>query len=88
MVGEQVTRLIKWMGADGLLHFLVCYALMLTITPLENYWWAIGATIAASATKEAWDYFVQKDNTMPQVLHDVIMDVAGILAASIFILLT
>lgn len=81
-------RLLQWIATDGLLHFLVCYALMLTVEPLANYWWAICATAAAAAAKEAWDYFIQKDNTAAQVLHDAVLDIAGIAAASLILFLT
>ena len=87
MVGEQVTRLMKWMGTDGLLHFLVCYALMLTFFPFIG-WWAVLPTMAAAIGKEAVDYFVQKDNNVKQVAHDFIFDLAGAVCAAVICVLS
>lgn len=68
----------NWVGTDGLLHFLVCYALMLTFQPIVGIGWALVITVIPSLTKEAWDYYVEKDNTSLQVKHDLVCDWFGI----------
>lgn len=76
-----INKISKWVGTDGLLHFLVCYALMLTLTPVIGIWWTILATAIVTLSKEAWDYFYQKDNDKNAVLHDIICDACGIILA-------
>lgn len=78
--------LFKWMGTDGLLHFLVCYAMMLTFFPFIG-WYALIPALVAAIGKECWDYFVEKDNNAEQVGHDLICDASGIMAATIMVLL-
>lgn len=80
---QFLTGVYNWIATDGLLHFLVCYALILTIEPLIDVWWAIGIVVALSVIKEAWDYFYQKDNNLMQVLHDLLCDAVGIIGALI-----
>ena len=77
---EKLKNIIKWIATDGLLHFLVCYALMVALSPITG-WWALLVTALAALSKEAWDYFVEKDNNKEQVIHDLICDGAGIAAA-------
>lgn len=83
---ERIKKIIKWIATDGLLHFLVCYALMVALTPITG-WWALLVTALAALSKEAWDYFVEKDNNKEQVIHDLICDGAGIVAAYITMLI-
>lgn len=78
---EKLKELRKWIGSDGLLHFLVCYAVTLTLTPFVGVWWTLLIVIATSCFKEAWDYFVQRDNDKEQVIHDLICDGAGVMIA-------
>lgn len=80
-------RLLQWIAIDGLLHFLVCYATMMTFTPIIGAWWAMGIAGILAIAKEARDYFYEKDNNIQQVLHDLICDVIGILGALIVMLL-
>lgn len=75
---------LKWMGTDGLLHFLSCYAMMLTFFPFIG-WYALIPTFVAAIGKELYDLFIEKDNTAEQVRHDLICDAAGALAASLII---
>lgn len=84
---EKIKALIKWIGVDGLLHFLVCYAMMLTLTPIIGVWWTLGTTLFVALAKEAYDVFIKKSNTLEHVIHDLIMDAGGILFALIFMLL-
>jgi hypothetical protein len=80
---EKLKTICKWVGVDGLLHFLVCYAMMLAFTPVVGVWWAIFSVTAASLVKEWMDFFIQQDNDRDAVWHDFICDGAGILAALI-----
>lgn len=84
---ERLKKLIKWVAIDGLLHILVCYAIMLALTPMIGGWLAMLITVIASAVKEAYDYHIQKDNNREQVIHDAACDVVGMLSAIITMLL-
>lgn len=44
-------------------------------------------TVIASAVKEAYDYYIQKDNNREHVIHDAACDVVGMLSAIITMLL-
>ena len=83
---EKLKNIIKWIGVDGLLHFLICYAMMLALSPVMG-WWALLLTATVAAAKEGYDYHVQKDNDKPQVVHDLICDAAGIVCAYLTMLL-
>ena len=77
----MIRECIKWVGIDGLLHFLVCYAMMLTFGSCIGNWIAIGVTLLFAFGKEAYDVFIEKDNNFSQAMHDLICDFAGIVAA-------
>ena len=83
---ERLKKLIKWVAIDGLLHILVCYAIMLALTPMIGGWLAMLITMVVSAIKEAYDYYIQKDNNREQVIHDATCDVVGMLSAIITML--
>lgn len=83
----KLKSIIKWVGTDGLLHFLVCYSIMLTLTPIIGVWWTLLATAIIALGKEAVDVFIQKDNDKNAVLHDLILDACGILFALITMLI-
>lgn len=78
---DWIKKLLRWVATDGLLHFLVCYALMLTFAPYVGNWIALGITLAFAFGKEAYDVFIQKDNNYQQAWHDLVCDFAGIVAA-------
>ena len=80
-------KLLKWVGSDGLLHFLATYVIQLTLTPVIGIWWALAIACVASVGKEAWDYFVEKDNNKEQVIHDLICDGVGILCSLVTVLI-
>lgn len=84
---ERLNKLIKWVAIDGTLHILVCYAIMLALTPMIGGWLAMLITVIASAVKEAYDYYIQKDNNREHVIHDAACDVVGMLSAIITMLL-
>ena len=73
-------KILKWIATDGLLHFLVCYAMVLSLTPIIGFYALIPTTIVAAA-KEAYDFHYKKSNNKEQVMHDLICDLAGIVAA-------
>lgn len=81
---EQIKNIIKWIGTDGLLHFLVCYAMMLALSPIVG--WALLVALVSALATEAWDCFVEKNNNKEQLIHDLICDAVGIVAAYITLL--
>ena len=83
---SKLRQLIKWIAVDGLLHFLACYSIMLTLTPIIGVWWTLLTVCLASMAKEAYDYFIDNDNDMQAVIHDIILDASGILMALIILL--
>ena len=84
---ERLNKLIKWVAIDGLLHILVCYSIMLALTPMIGGLLAMLIAMVVSAVKEAYDYYIQKNNNREQVIHDVACDVIGMLSAIITMLL-
>ena len=82
---ESLKKIKEWVATDGLLHFLVCYALMVALTPIIG-WWALLVTILSALGKEGYDYFVEKDNNKEQVIHDLICDVVGMGCALVVVL--
>lgn len=75
----------KWVGTDGLLHFLVCYAMIISLLMAVNPILATGLTLIVALAKEVVDYFVRKTNNFMQVIHDLICDCLGIIAAHVYI---
>ena len=49
-------------------------------------WLGLLMVMMASAIKEAYDYYIQKDNNREQVIHDAACDVVGMLSAIITML--
>lgn len=84
---EKLKNAIKWVGVDGLLHILTCYAMMLALTPMIGFAVASYATALAAALKEAFDYFYQKDNDIVAVGHDFACDAVGYILACLTILI-
>ena len=82
-----LNKAYQWLSLEGgMLHFLACYAMMLTFAPIIG-WWTILPTTIIAAAKEGYDFFIQKDNDKPQVIHDLICDAAGVVCAYITMLL-
>jgi hypothetical protein len=78
MMGELFKRVKEWVAVDGLLHILMCMVVMMaSLLLVDSLTLALCATIVASLSKEVWDVFVQKDNTIKQALHDIICDAIG-----------
>ena len=82
-----VRRVWSWVATDGLLHFLVCYAMMLTFGPFLGNWIALGITLAFAFGKEAKDVFIEKDNNFSQAMHDLICDFAGIVCSMVVMII-
>jgi hypothetical protein len=79
---EKLKTICRWVGVDGLLHFLVCYGMMLAFTPVVGVWWAIFSVTLASLVKEAIDS-IMNDSDECNAAHDLICDGAAVLAALI-----
>ena len=77
---DSIKDFCKWVSSDGLLHILVCYAVMLAITPLGVTFWsgAAGAIILAaipSIVKEGYDYM--RGASWQTIWHDLLCDAIG-----------
>ena len=81
---ETFKKIKEWVATDGLLHFLVCYAIMLTCEPVVGIWWAKAITAAFAIGKEVIDCLRYK-NTWKMMSHDFICDLAGMLTADVTI---
>lgn len=79
---EKLKAICRWVGVDGLLHFLVCYGMVLAFTPIIGVWWSLFAAVLASLVKEAIDS-IMNDSDECNAAHDLICDGAGALAAII-----
>lgn len=84
---EKLKAIIKWIAVDGLLHFLVCHLLMVTVFPMFPDS-TTGAIVASSLTafaivvKELYD-MIAKSATSKQCWHDIICGSAGMLAGAL-----
>lgn len=81
---KKLKEIIKWIAVDGLLHIQTCYAMMLTLQPIVDIWWAKAITSTCAVGKEVFDVLRGKNN-WEQASHDLICDAVGILAADITI---
>lgn len=73
----------NYVQIDGLLHFLVCYALVITFALFDTAIFPIAGTMVAvfcATIKECWDASY-KHATKKQIIHDLIFDALGILIA-------
>lgn len=76
-------KIKAYVGVDGLLHFLICYAIVVTFGLLD---WIPGVFVALflSIVKECFDYSY-RDKTKPwdywHTFHDLLFDLLGILLA-------
>ena len=77
---EKLKNILQWIATDGLLHFLVCYAMTLALSPIIGFY-ALIPTIVVALAKEGYDYHIKKSNNREQVVHDLICDAAGIASA-------
>lgn len=56
------------------------------VLSMIGIWLGLLMVMMASVIKEVCDYFVQKDNNREQVIHDVVCDIIGMVAAIIALL--
>lgn len=80
----KLKNILKWIAVDGLLHILVCFAITLTFMPIVG-WWALLLAGIPALLKEGYDYFIEKDNNLKQVAHDLICDLVGMACATLVI---
>jgi hypothetical protein len=83
---EKLKNAIKlayqWLSKEGgMLHFLACYAMMLTFAPF-GFGWASAITWAVAIGKEICD-IARKSNNFQQALNDIIRDAIGWGCASV-----
>lgn len=75
-----INAILGYVAIDGLLHFLVCYAIVLSFALADESIFPIaGTTVAAFCAfiKEAWD-ISYKHQSKKATTHDVIFDALGI----------
>lgn len=84
---NKLKQLYKWIANDGILHILICIVLMLSFQPIIGYLLSLFITIIFAGMKEIYDYYIQKDNTVDQIKHDIICNGIGIIISSFIILL-
>lgn len=84
---DSIKQLYKYIANDGLLHILMCIVLMLSFYLIIGYLLSLLITIIFGLIKEIYDYFIQKDNNINQVKHDIICNGIGIIISSFIILL-
>ena len=77
---KKLKEILYWVAIDGLLHFLVCYAVMLSLIPIIGIGLSVVTTISIAVLKEVYDS-LRGTNTLPQMYHDFICDAVGILLA-------
>ena len=82
-----LNKAYQWLSLEGgMLHFLACYALMLTFSPL-GFGWAFAITWGVAIAKEICD-IARKSNTLQQALNDIIRDAIGWGISSLVVFLT
>ena len=84
---NKVKEIIKWISIDGYMHITTMWLLILLFNPIVGLWKSLAIAIIAGASKEAYDFFIEKDNTKEQMAHDLICDVVGLLLAMVTIVL-
>ncbi len=78
-------KLIKFLTKriDKTLHFLLCYAIFLTLAPM-NFWVAIGLTIACGIVKEVIDKITYNGWCWYDILADSLGLICGIIGFILF----
>lgn len=80
-------KIFQWVNIDGLLHFLTCYALILTFSNIFNLQIGFLLTIVIAILKEIYDIYIKKCNNYIQALHDIIMDIIGVIIGVIIFII-
>jgi hypothetical protein len=74
---------------DKMLHFSISALIALSLAKLGlALWLSLLIAFVVGVTKEAYDIFVQKDNTWKQATADVVADILGLIYVGILTLLT
>lgn len=84
---KKMEQIYKWIANDGLLHILICIVIMLSLQPIIGYLLSLFITIIFAGMKEIYDYYIQKDNNVDQIKHDVVCNSIGLIISSFIILL-
>lgn len=72
----MVSKMLSWLGLDGLAHIIVSAVLILALQIFLPWWVAVLVTLAIGIAKEMiWDMWLHKG--MPQ-WKDIICDIVGI----------
>lgn len=75
-----INTILKYIAIDGLLHFLVCYAIVITFALADQSVFPIAGTMVAvfcAFIKEVWDISYKHQNKKATI-HDIIFDALGI----------
>ena len=82
---KRLNDFFAWVGKNGLLHALVCYALMLAVYPIfthpsQGAMITFTLTLLVSLGKEVFDIF-RDDGLVQNAWHDLLCDAIGMAAA-------
>jgi len=83
------SKIKQYVAVDGLLHFLVCYAIIITFALIDTAVFPIAGTMVAvfcAAFKEGYD-ITFKHQDKKATVHNVIFNVLGILIGIVVCLL-
>lgn len=86
-IADFFKRIVKWIAADGLLHFETSFILTVIFALIVPMIYAAPIALVIGLIKEANDVWVKKCNNWKQALHDIICDVAGVLIGIVLLLL-
>ena len=85
-IKNAIKSAYQWLDKEGgMLHFLICYAMMLTFAPI-GFGWASAITWGVAIAKEVAD-IARKSNNFQQALNDIIRDAIGWGGAALVILI-
>lgn len=80
-----MSRILSYLGQDGLLHLLVSLVLCLFLSALMPLWASAPITFLAGAAKElAWDGALGKGSLE---WKDIVVDIAGVLTGVLLVVL-
>ena len=80
-----MSRILSYLGQDGLLHLLVSLVLCLFLSALMPLWASASITFLIGAAKElAWDGALQKGTVE---WKDIVADIAGVLIGVLSVVL-
>lgn len=80
-----MSRVLSYLGQDGLLHLLVSLVLCLFLSALMPLWASASITFLVGAAKElAWDGTLGKGSVE---WKDIVADIAGVLIGTLLVVL-